>query len=151
MPRETIIHTLFTQFGEILHKIGHWFSIKAIIAIGVISIDFLIGRENHTSMTMLIVLIAFDMVTAIIAEYKCGRPIESRKALKTATKIVVYGLMVSAAHLTEQIVPGTTFIDSAVISFLAVTELISILENAGKSGYAIPKKLLNRLDDLRDK
>jgi phage-related holin len=100
---------------------------------------------------MVLTLIIIDLVTALAAEYKVGHAIESRKALKTVTKIVIYGLMVAGAHLTEEILPGTTFLDSAAISFLALTELISILENIGKAGYAIPKKLLNQLETLREK
>lgn len=112
---------------------------------------FMVGSDNKASMAALLVLIFIDLITAIGARFKIGEAIESRKILKTATKVVVYGLMVSGAHLTENIVPAATFIDTAAISFLAITELVSIIENAGKMGYAIPQKLLNKLVELRDK
>ena len=112
-------------------------------------INYFIG-DNHTTVGALIVLILIDFITALIAKYKIGEKIESRKALKTATKLTVYALFVSGAHLTEKIVLGSTFIDEVVISFLALTELISIIENIGLMGYVVPKKLLNQIKNLRD-
>lgn len=111
---------------------------------------YLVGGQNKSAVTAVIVLLAIDLVTAIMAKFKIGEPIESRKALKTATKTVTYGLFLAGAHLTEMIVPGTTFLDEAALSFLALTELISIIENIGKMGYAVPQKLLNRLVAARD-
>lgn len=146
-----LLTTVKIQLVEILTKACTicWFKIPVAIIVGMAG--YLFGVENHASLLMLLVLIIFDMITAIMAEWKRGRAIESRKALKTATKTVVYGIFASGGHLTEQIVPGATFLDNAVISFLAITELISIVENIGHMGYAIPKKLLNRLEDLREK
>lgn len=136
---------------EVFEKMGLLFAPKVFIATLVSAAEFLFGIVNHSALIMLVVLVIFDFITAIMVQYKTGQPIESRKALKTTTKLVVYGIFSSGGYLTEQIVPGQTFIDSAVISFLAITELISITENIGKLGFAIPKKLLNRLEDLKGK
>ena len=148
---DSLLYTVKTQILEIISKActACWLKIPTAAILGVAT--YLFGVENHASLVMLLVLITFDMITAIMSEWKQGHAIESRKALKTATKTFVYGLFASGGHLTEQIVPGATFIDNAVISFLALTELISIMENIGKMGYAIPKKLLNKLEDLREK
>lgn len=151
MAQEALLATLGWQIKGIFVKFTCWIDVKAICACLLVISDYLTGIDNRNNMKILITLIVIDMITAIISEMKLGHKIESRKALKTATKIVVYGLMVSGAHLTENAIPGTTFIDNAAISFLAVTELISILENIGKAGYAIPKKLLCKLHNIRKK
>ena len=107
-------------------------------------------------MTALTVLITFDLISGIFAAKKSGELIESRKVLKSAIKLAVYGILVSASHLTDVVVsiPETwTFsmnIEGIMIAFLAATELISIIENFGKAGFAVPKKLLNRLQEYTE-
>lgn len=112
--------------------------------------EWMFGVDNVASMKMLAMLILFDLLTAMGAAFKTGNAIESRKALKTVSKTVVYSMFAAAAHMTG-VIMDAQFIAMATISFLAVTELISIVENIGKMGYAIPNKLLNKLSELRDK
>ena len=141
--------TLKIHLAQIFTKTTSAMHLKVPIALFVGMGDFLIGAENFVTMGMLVLLIIFDFITSIMSKYKTGETIESRKALKTVTKIFIYTMFVSGTYLTEQIIPGTTFLDNAVISFLAITELISIIENIGHMGYAIPKKLLNKLETLQ--
>jgi len=107
------------------------------------------GVENTQVIWALISIMVIDFLTGVSAARKCGEAIESRKAIKTVLKFVFYGLFISAAYLTEQTIPGETFLDNATISFLAITELISIMENIGKMGYQMPLKMLNKLRELR--
>ncbi len=73
--------------------------------------------------------------------------IKSAKILRTALKTVVYFMMVSAAYLTETAGLGFLPLDETIIGFLAATELISLIENTANMGFAIPKKLLNKLKE----
>jgi len=144
------MHNIKENILDLGSSILSWMWLKAPLSFLATVIVFMIGEQNIPSMTMLVILITLDLLTAIMREYKLGHEIESRKAVKTAFKLAVYGLLVSSAHLTESILPGTTYLNEAIISFLAITELISILENVGDMGYAIPKKALNKLRSLRD-
>lgn len=141
--------TLMEHLVQIFSKIGSGIFWKAPVMFLAVVADYLIGAGNFATMGMLLILVMFDFITALMAQYKMGKTIESKKALKTVSKIVVYALLVSGTFLTEKIIPGTTFLDNMVISFLAITELISIIENIGHMGYAVPKKLLNRLEDIQ--
>jgi phage-related holin len=61
--------------------------------------------------------------------------------------------MISASYITESVIGIQAFdvlITEIMATFIAVTELVSILENVGDLGYIIPKKLLGRLKDFRD-
>lgn len=138
-----------TQVLQVCSRAGDFLSLKIPLAFIAGAGDYLFGPNGHPVNAILITLVIFDFVTAIMVSFKKGEPIESKKAFKTVTKIVVYGIFLSASHLTEQVIPGTTFLDETAGSFLAITELISIIENIGHLGYAIPKKLLNRLEELR--
>ena len=110
---------------------------------------YLFGIENADAVVALVVIVCFDFATGISASYINKEALESKRAVKTAVKIVFYGLFVSSSFLTEGIVPGNTLIDVATISFLALTELISIMENLGKMGYQVPLMLLGKLRTMR--
>jgi phage-related holin len=110
--------------------------------------SFLFDGILRDAMLAVLVLCTFDFITALVACHKTNCPIESRIAFRSAIKIAVYFLLISSGRVTEVATQNVLpFIDETVISFLAVTELISILENVGRMGYAIPKKLLNKLQE----
>lgn len=137
------------QTREVFGAIPNFLALKVPTTLIVGAAGWLFGSQNVEMVGILTAMIALDLITAIISEFKQGNPIESRKALKTVTKTVVYGTMVAGAHLCGKVI-GVTFLDGAVTSFLAVTEFISILENIGKAGYSIPNVLLNRLQMMKE-
>lgn len=111
---------------------------------------FAFGIEHAVIVKSLILLVVIDFVTGVWSARVTGEHISSRRAVKSAYKLVMYGLLIAGAHLTEVILPGKTYLEDIVTGFLAVTELISILENSGRMGYAIPQKLLKKLQDFRN-
>lgn len=119
--------------------------------VGLLTYSFFFGSIQQELIIGVIVLCLMDMVTGIMASVKTGQSIESRRLLKTAIKLFVYLMMISAGHLTETIVNFDFKADEIIMAVLAVTELISILENASRMGYKIPKLLLNELKDFRSK
>ena len=144
----------FEYLKILLVKMIDWPSLKMIgasfIAIG----GFLFDSMTHDAIIALLILMLFDFITAIIVAYKTGKEIRSARAIRSALKITVYMLLVSSGHLAEvginvDMFP-LNFIDETIIGFLVVTELISIIENAGKMGYAIPNKLLNKLNQYKN-
>lgn len=143
MPRFEFIPTLIT-------RILNYPLIKSIVALFLVLFQFMFDKANQEAMIALFALLIVDAVTALVASYKSGKEITSRKFFGSAIKFVVYFTMVGAAFLTEK--AGITFVplDETVIAFLAVTELISILENFSILGYVIPKKLLNKLRSYQD-
>lgn len=137
--------TVLYQTKEIWVSIWSHAVTKTIFS-GVLTVAaFLFGEENYEMLLLLGVLVVIDLLTGMIAAVSQGQPIESRKAFKTATKTVVYLLFFSAAFLTHKIVPYSDFIKTGVISFLAITELLSVMENMAKMGYSLPAKLLNQI------
>lgn len=99
----------------------------------------------------LLALVIIDFVTGVAGAKKSGEEIKSAKIARTAVKILTYFMFLAAAHYVELAVPiGTAFVDETILAFLAVTELISVFENIGRMGYAVPKKLLNKLEQFRD-
>lgn len=114
---------------------------------------FLFSIESYKLMLALIALVAFDMVTGIFASKVKGEVIKSRRAAHSALKLAMYALLISSGHLTDAIIgfpEGWFNIELALLGFLAATELISILENAGRMGFGVPQRLLNQLHKYID-
>lgn len=126
------------------------FPVKALSTSLVLIFQFLFGIGNNSFIVALVALVCFDFITGVLAAFKGDIEITSRRAVKTAFKLAAYGLLISAGHMTDVAVLNANIFDQAIISFLAVTEMISIIENTGKMGYGIPKKLLEKLLKIRD-
>lgn len=145
-----LMRNTFGIIKGIASGIAEYFCMKLYPSVLLPGFGFLFGFGSEKIMLALFCLIAMDFVTGIVSAKKSGMPIESRRAVKSAYKVAIYGLLVSAGHLTEGVVPFTAYIEEAVTTFLALTELISIVENAGKMGFAVPQRLLNQLQVWRD-
>jgi phage-related holin len=120
-----------------------WFKVFAAIVL------FFFDEANFTATAAVFVLILMDTVTGVIAAYKTGTLIESHKLLRTAIKVAVYFLLISAGRVSEHAV-RIPFIDETVIAALAITELFSILENAAKAGYTVAARLLTKFTKQLD-
>lgn len=128
-------------------------TLKCLSVFLVVSAQVVFGDVDSAVIMGVGALTVMDFITAIMREYKLGKQIESRKVVKTAVKLFVYGLMISASYITEAVIGIKAFnlpVTEIMATFIAVTELVSILENIGDMGYVIPKKLLGRLKDFSD-
>lgn len=135
----------------LIGKIAKGFELKILVGLAISVLSFLFDSVYKDAMVAILILMVFDAVTAIAAQKKLGHPISSAKIFRSATKVAVYFLLISAARLSEVATNGVLpILDETVMGFLAVTELVSILENVGHMGYAVPKKLLNQLEKYRD-
>ena len=141
---------LFTSIERIWTSIPDYFTAKSVISVLSPLALLAFGSDHVLIMKSLVLLTVIDFVTGIWSARSVGEIISSRNAIRSAYKLVMYGLLVAGSHLTEVIIPGQSFLEELMTSFLAATELISILENTGKMGYAIPSKLLLKLQEYRD-
>lgn len=144
------MHFLETTKG-VMEGLADFFTVKLVPSVILPVFGVLFGFQSVQILQALLILVVFDFMTGIISAYLLGEEIKSKSAVRSAFKLAIYGLLVSAGHLAEQVTPGATFIEEAVTTFLALTELISIMENIGKMGFSVPQKLLNQLIHLRDK
>lgn len=127
---------------------------KVLLGVGVSVYSFLFSFELWQITLAVGILIFFDLITGVAVAKKKKEVIESRKILRTAFKLSVYCVLISSSHLTDVAmrIPLTFLsLESAMIGFLAATELISIIENAGRMGYAVPQRILNQLSNFKEK
>lgn len=145
-----MIESYSLHVRDIVYAMFVNFPLKAIVSTVLVMFEFLFGTENQMIGAALVVLIMMDFLTAFALAKHLGNPVTSRKAVKSAFKVGMYGLLFSAGHMTDLILLNAHIFDRGVAAFLAVTEMISIIENTGRMGYAIPQKLLAKLQQIRD-
>lgn len=143
---DNISHYIYVLLLKMFSHI--WLKLTGVL--GYFSLSFFFDSLHTEALFALFFLIVGDFITALFSAYKNKEEIQSKKVVRSAWKIILYFSMISAGYLTET--AGLTFlpIDETIIIVLAVTELISILENVSYMGFVIPKKLLNKLRDIRD-
>jgi len=125
--------------------------IKCVATAGMVISEFFVDGLLSKAMLAIFFLILFDWITGMLAAKATGIQIKSSKILRTPIKISIYFMLIVAARIAEFSLPeAIRYLDDTVVAFLALTELISVLENTGKMGYAIPKTLLSKLISWRD-
>lgn len=122
------------------------FDISAILSITGSALVYLIGGFDEILIT-LVCFMVLDYITGMIASYR-EKTWNSEKGstglLKKGTIII---LVIMATFLDRSLSSDHIF-RSVVICFYIANEGLSILENAGRIGIPIPKRLLDALEQL---
>ncbi len=99
-------------------------------------------------LSILLAFIVIDYVSGLIGAMVTGT-MNSRVGFRGIAKKALILCVVAVAHLGGQ-ATGIAEIRSMVIGFYIANEGISILENAGKIGVPLPKKLMEVLEQLKE-
>ena len=112
-------------------------------------VGFLYGKADGL-IYALITFIIVDYVTGVIVAC-VNKNLSSEVGFKGIAKKVVILLVVAVGNIVDiYILDGGTVCRSTVIGFYLANEGISILENAGKLGIPLPKKLVSVLKQLKN-
>lgn len=122
---------------------------KAIFVAVYFSYCFLFDVTKSQAYMALIMLIILDFVTSLWAVKISGQPIQSSKIGNSGIKLVAYFMVICGAYLCEKgLASQIAVLDETVLGFFMAREFISLIENVGRMGYAIPQKLLNQLKEF---
>lgn len=98
---------------------------------------------------ILIVFMLIDYFTGLMASWGM---LNSKVGFKGIFKKIMILSLVAVAHLIDQVLGGgNSLVRDAVIFFYLANELLSILENAGRTGLPIPSVLTKAVDVLNNK
>jgi toxin secretion/phage lysis holin len=103
-----------------------------------------------TLIQILVIFIVIDYVTGLIAAGYQGK-LSSRIGFKGIAKKVMIFALVAVAHLIDRALGDNHLFRDATIYFYLANELLSILENAGKTGLPIPDQIKNAVQVLKGK
>lgn len=145
MKQEHITYT-----AQVISSVCENIQIKCSITIGYMVFSFFFDETRTVALLAILMLIIFDFITGLAVAKVNGQEIKSSKVFRSAIKVLMYFMMIASGHIVESIININFFIDETLMVFLGVTEFISIIENIGNLGFAIPKKLLNKLEEFRD-
>lgn len=121
------------------------FFIKLCMAAVIAILTKLFG-DNYTIYEALVILVGIDFFTSLIASIKREKKITSADFRHTIFKMTLYAFFMASTYQLQRIIPALDFLDVIAISFLAVTEFLSIVENLSAAGLIIPKWIINRLE-----
>ena len=123
--------------------------IQTIAAEICIIVGFLYGKADGLIYALLAFII-LDYVTGL-AVACINKNLSSEVGFKGIAKKVVILLLVAVGNILDiYILGGGVVCRSTVIGFYLANEGISILENAGKLGIPLPKKLISVLKQLKN-
>lgn len=131
---------------DILANMTNFIEIKVIFSFLAIQ---LLDIDNIHKIYTLFILMWIDFVTGLSSAYFSKEVVTSKAAFRTPVKFLVYTLMIITGAVLEKTIGIDILADETIITFLAVTEAISILENFGKLGFKTPNKLLNNLKEIQ--
>lgn len=97
------------------------------------------------------ILVVFHFILGVInaARRNGWASINLTKANATPVKVVVYGILISSAFLTEKALGGVElYLDQMVVGFLAVAEFREIIRHAAELGYVLPKVFMDKIKSL---
>lgn len=122
--------------------------IKYILA-GVVSLGAFLFGDCKGIFLVLLTLICLDYFTGVISAV-ANKKLSSEIGAKGIVKKVFMLAIVAVGNLIDIYVIGNgSIIRNIVIIFYISNECISIVENAGKLGVPVPKKLLDVLAQLK--
>jgi toxin secretion/phage lysis holin len=102
----------------------------------------------HTLIQILLVFVTIDYLTGMIASAYEGK-LSSRIGFRGIAKKVMIFAIVAVAHLIDTAIGESHLFRDAVIYFYLANELLSILENAGRTGLPIPNQIKNAVSVLK--
>lgn len=124
--------------------------LKSIVS-GIIGVaGFLIGEFDGLYKALLVLIIADYITGVIVAIVK--KQLSSEVGAKGIAKKILMLIVVAVANVLDvQIIGGGAGLRNITIIFYAANEVISLLENTGKLGLPYPPKLLDVLEQVKNK
>ena len=124
--------------------------IKNILAAICALFGFVFGDLNGI-MIALIALIVMDYISGVLAAV-VEKKLSSEVGAKGIAKKIFMLLIVAVANIVDINVIGEGHVlKSVTVIFYIANECISLIENAGRLGVPVPKKLLDVLEQLKNK
>ena len=123
---------------------------KNILAGVCTALSFLFG-DMEGMLIALIALIILDYISGVIAA-AVEKRLSSEVGAKGIAKKIFMLLIVALANIVDINVIGDGHVLKTVtVVFYICNECISLIENAGRIGVPVPKKLLDVLEQLKNK
>ncbi|MDF2791662.1 MAG: toxin secretion/phage lysis holin [Neobacillus sp.] len=112
-------------------------------------IGYLFGGWN-TLLQILLAFVFFDYATGLLASGVEGK-LSSKVGFKGIAKKLMIFCLVAVGHLADKTIGEGDVIQNSIIFFYLSNELLSILENAGRTGLPVPEQIKSAVQILKGK
>ena len=124
-------------------------ALKNIMSVILTTFIYLLGGVD-VALQCLLVMIILDYISGI-ASAIYNKNLDSKIGLKGILKKFMYLVIVCVSVIIDKIVGNTGVVRTLVIYFFVANDGLSIIENMGKMGIPLPKKLNDTLNQLKNK
>lgn len=101
-------------------------------------------------LTVLLIIVAVDFVTGVMAAGAEGRLRSNIGMIGIARKVFIF-LVVAVAHQVDSVLGDQHMLRDATIFFYLANELLSIIENGGRLGVPLPAVIKKAVEVLKAK
>lgn len=99
---------------------------------------------------ILLAFVIIDYVTGLLAASVEGK-LNSKIGFRGIAKKIMIFCLVAVGHLADRAIGDGSMIQNAIIFFYLGNELLSILENAGRTGLPVPDQIRSAVEILKGK
>lgn len=124
-------------------------TIKIVVDCFLTGVVYFLGGLDVALQSLLVVMI-IDYITGLMSAIY-NKEVNSKTGLKGIIKKFGYLLIVALSVIIDKITGTNGTIRTLVIYFFVANDGISILENLGELNVPLPKKLLDTLEQLKNK
>lgn len=110
---------------------------------------YLLGGVD-IALKSLLIIICIDYLTGVLSAIY-NKKLNSKIGFKGILKKFSYFCIIALSVLIDEVLGQTGVIRSLVIYFFVANDGISILENVGEMGIPLPQKLVEVLEQLKNK
>jgi toxin secretion/phage lysis holin len=106
--------------------------------------------EWSVLLQILLAFVIIDYVSGLLASGVEGK-LSSKVGFKGIAKKIMIFVLVAVGHLVDKAIGDGSMVQNAIIFFYLGNELLSILENAGRTGLPVPEQVKNAVEILKGK
>ncbi|MBR4003567.1 MAG: phage holin family protein [Clostridia bacterium] len=110
---------------------------------------FLLGEIDIALVSLLIVM-TLDYITGVLSAFY-NKELSSKVGFKGLLKKFLYLVIIALSVRIDNLMGSSELIRTFVIYYFVANDGLSIVENAGEIGIKLPKKLIDALEQLKDK
>lgn len=112
-------------------------------------VGYLFG-EWSVLLQILLAFVIIDYISGLLASGVEGK-LSSKVGFRGIAKKLMIFVLAAVGHLVDKAIGDGSMIQNAIIFFYLGNELLSILENAGRTGLPVPEQIKNAVDVLKGK
>lgn len=112
--------------------------------------EYMFGTANNDALIFLVILVVVDYISGNAASMIEGKGLSSRVGRRGILRKALMFVLIMICHQADKLL-GLSVLSVGVTYFYLANELLSIVENYGRCGLPVPKKVCTLITVLKNK